>query len=58
MLNDLGCNSLDQFIGQVIPSDLISQTKTTKKNGASEDQALAEIKAILDANVVYKITLD
>ncbi|RTL12131.1 MAG: glycine dehydrogenase (aminomethyl-transferring) [Neisseriaceae bacterium] len=54
MLNDLGCNSLDQFIGQVIPSDLISQTKTTQKIGLSEDQALAEIKAILDANTVYK----
>ena len=54
MLDDLGCSNLDQFIEQVIPTDLISKTKTTQKVGLSEDQALSEIKAILDANIVYK----
>ena len=49
MLDDLGCNNLDQFIDQVIPTDLISKTKTTQKVGLSEDQALSEIKAILDS---------
>lgn len=54
MLADLDFNSLDDFISKVIPPELLSSTKTTRKVGLSEEQALAELAAIVDVNQVYK----
>ena len=54
MLSDLGYDCLDAFINAVIPNELLSESKTTRDVGLSEDQALAKLKAMMDGNAPLK----
>lgn len=54
ILSSLGYDNLDNFIADVIPSELISQTKTTRHIGLREEQALAELDAMLEPNLLLK----
>ena len=54
MLAVLGCKSLDEFIQNVVPAELLSSTKTIEATGLNEDQALAKLRGIIDANINYK----
>ena len=54
ILAELGYQDLDGFISDVIPAELLSLSKTTRQVGLSEDQALAELAAMIDANKLHK----
>ncbi len=54
MLEVLGYDCLDNFISSVIPPELLSSSKTTREVGLNEDQALAKLSAIIDANLLLK----
>ena len=54
ILAELGYQDLDGFISDVIPAELLSSSKTTRQVGLSEDQALAELAAMIDANKLHK----
>lgn len=54
MLASLGFNCLDSFISSVIPSELLSLTKTTGEIGLNEDQALSKLSLIMDKNQALK----
>ncbi len=54
LLSELGYKNLDGFIQDVVPADLLSTTKTTRQVGLSEDQALAKLSAMIDANKLHK----
>ena len=54
ILAELGYQDLDDFIKDVIPRELLSMSKTTRQVGLSEDQALAELAAMIDANKLHK----
>lgn len=54
ILTSLGYTSLNQFIHDVIPNELLSTTKTTREIGLTEQQALDTLNATLDANVLFK----
>ena len=54
ILAELGYQDLDGFISAVIPAELLSLSKTTRQVGLSEDQALAELAAMIDANKLHK----
>lgn len=54
ILQTLGYQDLDNFIADVIPNELLSHTKTTRQIGLREEQALAELDAMLEPNVLTK----
>lgn len=54
ILQAMNYENLDSFIDDVIPNELISKTKTTRQIGLREEQALAEINAMLSPNVELK----
>lgn len=54
MLADLGYDCLDTFINAVIPAELLSSSKSTREVGLSEDQALAKLRTMMDANIPLK----
>lgn len=54
MLTALGYKDLDAFIQAVIPPDLVSATGTTNAPELTEQQGLAQLKAMADHNKVLK----
>lgn len=54
ILSSLGYDNLETFISDVIPSEIISQTKTTRQIGLREEEALAELQAMLEPNVLLR----
>lgn len=54
MLADLGYNQLDDFIKDVIPAGLQSETGTTREIGLSEHEALVKLESIIEGNRIYR----
>ncbi len=54
MLNALGVSSLDELIAKTVPSAIRKRDDLNLDLAVSEDQALAEIKAIASKNKVFK----
>lgn len=54
MLSFLGFNNLEDFIDNVIPSDLRSINKTAGAESLSEHEALQKLSAIANKNKLYK----
>lgn len=54
ILTTLGYNNLTTFIHDVIPHELLSQTKTTREIALSEQQALDKLNAMLEPNALFK----
>jgi glycine dehydrogenase len=54
MLAELGYDSLDQLTETVVPKSIADNTDLNLKDGLSEEQALAELKAIAEQNLVVK----
>jgi len=54
MLAQLGYSSLDQMTDKVVPGSISDNTRLDLENGISEEQALAELKAIAEQNVIMK----
>ncbi|MFO0318915.1 MAG: aminomethyl-transferring glycine dehydrogenase [Neisseriaceae bacterium] len=54
ILSALGYTNIDNFINDVIPSDIISDTKTTLEDGLEENIALARLRQFANKNKVYK----
>ena len=50
ILQELGFNKLDDFINAVIPEGLQSNSPTTYQVGLREEQALAQLSNMMDAN--------
>lgn len=54
MLNTVGVTSLDALIAQTIPDSIRMQDDLAVPDGVSEETALAELREIMDKNVVAK----
>lgn len=54
MLNYLGFDSLDDFVGNIIPKDLLSNTGTVGVEGLSEYHAAQKLASIANKNKLYK----
>ena len=54
ILADLGFTNLDEFINNVIPADLQSNSSTTYQIGLREEQALAKLSTMLEANQILR----
>lgn len=54
MLRTLSINSLDALIKKVVPASILSQLPLDLDEGRTEQQVLAELRAIAEQNEVYK----
>ncbi|MCE3268233.1 MAG: gcvP [Burkholderiales bacterium] len=54
MLAALGFNNLEDFINEVIPNDILSETGIGECNGLSEYEASQELSAMISNNKLYK----
>ena len=54
MLNELGFNNIDEFIQNVVPSNLRTNGLTTQQVGLSEHQAQERLTSLLESNIVYR----
>ena len=57
MLEQLGYDSLDQLTQAVVPESIADNLPLNLKEALSEEQALAELKAIAEKNVLLKSCL-
>ena len=57
MLEQLGYDSLDQLTEAVVPESIADNLPLSLKEALSEEQALAELKAISEKNVLLKSCL-
>ena len=54
MLNDLGFNSMDNFIQSIVPESIYSNKDLKIDGGLSEEAALRHIKKISNKNHLFK----
>ncbi|HRQ90823.1 MAG TPA: glycine dehydrogenase (aminomethyl-transferring), partial [Bacteroidia bacterium] len=54
MLETLGCASLDEFIREVVPADLLSDEPLPLPPALNETEALAKLRGILGKNADYR----
>ena len=54
MIKALGLASMDDLVERVVPSGIMSQAPLSLEKGRTEQQALADLRAIAAKNKVYK----
>ena len=53
ILNDLGYSTLEAFITDVVPIDILNNSPLKLEEGISEEKALQELKLIASKNTLY-----
>ena len=54
MLNEIGAESLDDLIAQTVPANILLDKPLTTGEGATEVQALAQLKAVANKNKINR----
>jgi len=54
MLNDLGVSTIDELIREIVPDSILLRGDSKLPEGCSEQQALTELKEIVNYNVVRR----
>ena len=54
MLNYLNCNTIEELIQETVPKNILQKKDTLQLEPCSEEEALAELKNILNKNSIWK----